>query len=55
MNLVVGVLSLLIIEAGSLLVIAGLRVQGGCLLAVKSIELPNTPAFLDHTGLDHAG
>ena len=38
-HLVVGVLGLLVVEAGGLLVIAGLRVQSCGLLAVKSIEL----------------
>ena len=39
-NLVVSILGLLVVEAGSLLVIASLGVQSGGLLAVESVKLP---------------
>jgi hypothetical protein len=45
-NLVVGVLGLLVVEAGSLLVIASLRVQSSGLLAVESIELHSIPKMI---------
>jgi hypothetical protein len=42
-SLIVGILGLLVVEAGSLLVIASLRVQGSSLLSVKSLELAKQP------------
>jgi hypothetical protein len=38
-SLIVGILGLLVVEAGGLLIVARLGVQGGSLFAVQSVEL----------------